>query len=97
MIIQIALVAMLIFVFGAIWKNLRSIEKIDRNLLEAAKGDRELARRLLIRARAKYPEKSQKWYVEKAIEDLNHYVFYIERRQENENHRSELNVDRTTL
>jgi hypothetical protein len=71
MIIQIALVVMLIFVLGLIWKNSRPIDGIDRNLFEAANGDRELARRLLIRARAKYPEKSQKWYVEKAIDDLN--------------------------
>ncbi|NJM86572.1 MAG: hypothetical protein HC847_04520 [Hydrococcus sp. RU_2_2] len=71
MIIQIVLVTMLIFVLGLIWRNSRPINGIDRNLLEAAQGDRELARRLLIRARAKYPEKSQRWYVEKAINELN--------------------------
>lgn len=70
--IQIALlIGLIIFIIWLIWNNSKPIDGIDRNLLAAANGNKELARRLLIQARAKYPGKSEKWYVEKAIENLN--------------------------
>ena len=39
-------------------------------LLQAVKGDRALAHRLLQGARLKYPDKTEKWYVEKVIYDI---------------------------
>lgn len=65
------LLGIVIFVLGLLWNNTRPIDGIDRDLLEAANGNKELARRLLIQARAKYPDKSERWYVEKVIYDLN--------------------------
>ncbi|MDP8966378.1 MAG: hypothetical protein M3O33_20810 [Cyanobacteriota bacterium] len=43
---------------------------IDRSLLEAVKGNKGLAKRLLNQAKDKYPGKSERWYVEKVIYDL---------------------------
>jgi hypothetical protein len=48
----------------------RSSGSIPGNLLQAVKGDRALAHRLLEGARLKYPDKSEKWYVEKVIYDI---------------------------
>lgn len=70
--IQIALlVGLIIFIIWLIWNNSRTIDGLDRDLLAATNGNKELARRLLIQARAKYPGKSEKWYAEKALYDLN--------------------------
>jgi len=44
--------------------------RINPHLLRAAKGDRKLAARLLENARFRYPGKSDRWYVEKIIYDL---------------------------
>ncbi len=44
--------------------------KISGPLLQAVKGDRALAKRLLDGARLKYPGKSDRWYVEKVIYDI---------------------------
>ncbi len=44
--------------------------RIDSNLLRAAKGDRKLAARLLENAKFRYPGKSDRWYIEKIIYDL---------------------------
>ncbi|MFZ9737994.1 MAG: hypothetical protein ACO3EZ_08305 [Prochlorotrichaceae cyanobacterium] len=43
---------------------------ISRELLQATKGDRELAERLMNYARNKYPGKSERWYLEKVLYDL---------------------------
>lgn len=43
---------------------------LDRDLLQAAGGDKRLAKRLLEQARLKYPDKSDSWYIEKVIYDL---------------------------
>jgi len=43
---------------------------ISRELLQATKGDRELAERLLNHARRKYPGHSAHWYLEKVLYDL---------------------------
>lgn len=44
--------------------------KISAPLLQAVKGDRALAKRLLEGARLKYPGKSDRWYIEKVIYDI---------------------------
>ncbi|OUC14918.1 MAG: hypothetical protein B0A82_09675 [Alkalinema sp. CACIAM 70d] len=44
--------------------------RIDSKLLKATKGDRALAERLLRGAQLKYPGKSDRWYVEKVLYDL---------------------------
>ena len=41
------------------------------DLIKAAGGNKDLARRLLKHAKIKYPGKSKKWYREKIIYDLN--------------------------
>jgi hypothetical protein len=43
---------------------------IPSHLLQAVKGDRALAHRLLQGARLKYPNKTEKWYIEKVIYDI---------------------------
>ena len=43
---------------------------VPAHLLQAVKGDRALAHRLLQGARLKYPGKTEKWYVEKVIYDI---------------------------
>lgn len=52
------------------WHNAKNADGIDRRLLEAVKGNRGLARRLLKHARVKHPGQSDRWYVEKVIYDL---------------------------
>jgi hypothetical protein len=47
------------------WKG-----KITAPLLQAVKGDRALAKRLLEGAKLKYPGKSDRWYIEKVIYDI---------------------------
>ncbi len=47
------------------WKG-----KISGPLLQAVKGDRALAKRLLEGAKLKYPGKSDRWYIEKVIYDI---------------------------
>jgi hypothetical protein len=51
-------------------RSRRSSGSIPGHLLQAVKGDRALAHRLLEGARLKYPDKSEKWYVEKVIYDI---------------------------
>ncbi|MEO1132985.1 MAG: hypothetical protein AAFX40_09800 [Cyanobacteria bacterium J06639_1] len=43
---------------------------LDRDLIQAAGGDKKLAKRMIERAKLKYPDKSESWYVEKVIYDL---------------------------
>jgi hypothetical protein len=51
-------------------RDRRSSGSIPGHLLQAVKGDRALAHRLLQGARFKYPNKTEKWYVEKVIYDI---------------------------
>ncbi len=44
---------------------------IDPTLLNAAGGNRALAKRLLEQVKLRYPDKSERWYTEKVIYDLN--------------------------
>jgi hypothetical protein len=46
------------------------VDGIDLDLLNATKGDKALAKRLLQYARNRYPGKSEQWYTEKVIYDL---------------------------
>ena len=48
----------------------RDLGGVPAHLLQAVKGDRALAHRLLQGARLKYPGKTEKWYVEKVIYDI---------------------------
>lgn len=53
------------------WKNKSSWKgKISGRLLQAVKGDRALAQRLLENAILKHPGKSNSWYTEKVIYDI---------------------------
>jgi hypothetical protein len=52
------------------WQNHKDREGLPRELLEAAKGNKKLAKRLLANAKERIPGKSDRWYVEKVIYDL---------------------------
>jgi hypothetical protein len=52
------------------WGRIQWGGRINRELLQATKGDRELAERLLNHARSKYPGQSAQWYLEKVLYDL---------------------------
>jgi hypothetical protein len=67
---MIALAMLIGLVAVLLWHNSQSVDGIDRNLLIAARGNKALAKRLLEHAKLKYPGKSDRWYVEKIIYDL---------------------------
>jgi uncharacterized membrane protein len=66
----IAVLVLIALIIVLIANQLNNADEIDRNLLQAVKGNRGLARRLLNQAKDKYPGKSERWYVEKVIYDL---------------------------
>lgn len=47
------------------WKG-----KVSGRLLQAVKGDRALAKRLIENAKLRHPGKSNNWYIEKVIYDI---------------------------
>jgi hypothetical protein len=53
------------------WTQWGPVDGINRDLLEASKGNKKLAKRLLEHTRKCYPDKSERWCVEKTIYDLN--------------------------
>jgi hypothetical protein len=55
--------------FG-VWKDQQDREGIPADLLRAAKGDKKLAKRLIANAKLRYPDKSDRWYHEKVLYDL---------------------------
>jgi hypothetical protein len=55
--------------FG-VWQDHKSREGIPADLLRAAKGNKKLAKRLLESARLRHPGKSDRWYQEKVLYDL---------------------------
>ncbi|MGL5063333.1 MAG: hypothetical protein ACRC62_25415 [Microcoleus sp.] len=70
-IITLALLAVIATIAYWIWRDSQNTDnRIDRTLLRAVKGDKALAERLLNYARNRYPGKSEKWYVEKVLYDL---------------------------
>ncbi|MCL1463161.1 hypothetical protein [Argonema galeatum] len=67
----IALLMVVALVAVLIWHNNSSnTDRIDPILLQAVKGNKALAKRLLEHAKFKYPGKSDRWYREKIIYDL---------------------------
>ncbi len=71
---QIRLILLLLIAAAVIWWCLTqwgSVDGINRDLLEAAKGNKKLAKRLLEHTQKCYPDKSERWCVEKTIYDLN--------------------------
>ncbi len=58
-----------LFAYGA-WTDGKDREGIPADLLRATKGDKNLAKRLLANARIRYPGKSDRWYLEKILYDL---------------------------
>jgi hypothetical protein len=67
----LVIVGIIAVVVGWVWFNdHRATEGIDRDLLQATKGNKALAKRLLEQARYKYPGKSDRWHVEKVLYDL---------------------------
>ncbi|MEA5470546.1 hypothetical protein [Spirulina sp. 06S082] len=75
--IAIVLLVLLAIIIWKVWQNSRKTKgirrggNIDRDLLKALQGDAKLAERLLDQARLKYPGKSERWYIEKVIYDIN--------------------------
>jgi hypothetical protein len=64
-------IALLLFAAWMIFSaSPRRVDGIDPALLNATKGDKALAKRLLEYARNRYPGKSEHWYTEKVIYDL---------------------------
>jgi hypothetical protein len=53
------------------WSQWGPVDGINRDLLMAANGNKKLAKRLLDQTRKCYPDKSERWCVEKTIYDLN--------------------------
>lgn len=70
LIVTIGLLAAIGTIVFRIWRDSQNTEGIDRNLLQALKGDKALAERLLNHARERYPGRSERWYAEKIIYDL---------------------------
>ncbi|HEY9620983.1 MAG TPA: hypothetical protein V6C78_11475 [Crinalium sp.] len=66
----IAILLLVILGVGLAWRDRQMREGIDPNLLQATRGNKRLAKRLLSNARERYPGKSDRWYVEKVIYDL---------------------------
>ncbi len=54
---------------------------INRQVLQATKGDRDLAKRLMRQVRLKYPDKDEQWHVEKVLYDLERDGHYVPRRR----------------
>jgi hypothetical protein len=52
------------------WHNYKSRDGIHPDLLQATKGNKALAKRLLKDVRFRYPGKTERWYVEKVLYDL---------------------------
>lgn len=69
-IVALGFLVVIAIVGYVMWRDAQNTEGIDRNLLKAVKGNKHMAKRLLENARAKYPDKSDRWYVEKVIYDL---------------------------
>jgi hypothetical protein len=67
-------ILLLIIAAGVIWwcwQQWGPVDGIDRDLLQAAQGNKKLAKRLLEQTRRSFPDKSERWCVEKTIYDLN--------------------------
>ena len=71
----------LFFVTAVVWATWNATRKppsqrrtlgdgMSRELLQATKGDYELAQRLIRHARTKYPGKPDHWYLDKVLYDL---------------------------
>ena len=58
------------FIGYAMWRDSQNPNRLDPTLVRAARGNRRLAKRLLDNARQRHPGKSEQWYVEKVIYDL---------------------------
>ena len=54
---------------------------INRQVLQATRGDRDLAQRLMRQVRLRYPDKDEQWHVEKVLYDLERDRGYIPRRR----------------
>ncbi|HEY9852838.1 MAG TPA: hypothetical protein V6D28_25420 [Leptolyngbyaceae cyanobacterium] len=68
--LPIVLLIVISLVIYGIWRDAKDREGIDRHLLAAVKGNKSLAKRLLAHAKERYPGKSERWYAEKVIYDL---------------------------
>lgn len=81
--------ALFIGVLFLIWRESQPVDGLDPRLLEATRGNKALARRLLEQAKLKYPGKSDRWYVEKIMYDLgrDHGVVKARRRRFNPDQR----------
>jgi hypothetical protein len=71
---EIRLILFLVIAAGVLrwcWTQWGPVDGINRDLLQAAQGNKKLAKRLLDQTRRAYPDKSERWCVEKTIYDLN--------------------------
>ncbi len=69
-IVVVAFLGAIALLAYVIWRDSQNSEGIDRTLLKAVKGNKKMAKRLLENARDRYPGKSDRWYVEKVLYDL---------------------------
>jgi hypothetical protein len=70
---SIRLILLLFIAAGVLWwcwEQWGPVDGINRDLLQAAQGNKKLAKRLLDQTRKCYPDKSERWCVEKTIYDL---------------------------
>jgi Tfp pilus assembly major pilin PilA len=54
----------------AFWQDYKNRGGVHPDLLQATKGNKALAKRLLEDAKLRYPGKSERWYLEKVLYDL---------------------------
>ena len=66
----LALLLIIAVVISLLRQGTGKTSGIDGRLLRTVGGDRKLAQRLLDQVRWKYPDKSERWYVEKVLYDL---------------------------
>jgi hypothetical protein len=53
-----------------LWQNQQRRQGIPPDLLRATKGDKQLAQRLIANAKLRYPAKTDRWYHEKVLYDI---------------------------
>jgi hypothetical protein len=69
--VTLAFIVIIVGLIGfGLWQDQQDREGIPPDLLRAAKGDKKLAQRLIANAKLRYPDKSDRWYHEKVLYDL---------------------------
>lgn len=66
----IALVVIVALIALFVWQDRKNRGGVHPDLLQATKGNKALAKRLLEDVRLRYPDKSDRWHLEKVLYDL---------------------------